>query len=96
MIPLITNDGEFVEMLERNNLINDKLVILEKLQEEIDSIDNSMYQELNLYYYSKNERDEDKTFHFLFAINPSVQNHVMGNPKNGIIALDFRDIVVVF
>ncbi|MFD1387549.1 hypothetical protein ACFQ4Z_12135 [Oceanobacillus oncorhynchi subsp. oncorhynchi] len=96
MIPLITNDGEFVEILERNGLINDKFIILEKLQEEIDGIDNGMYQEISLYYYSRNERDEDKTFHFLFAIDPSVQNHVKGNPKNGIIALEFRDIVVVF
>ncbi|GAA0337510.1 hypothetical protein GCM10008931_31370 [Oceanobacillus oncorhynchi subsp. oncorhynchi] len=96
MIPLISNDGEFVEILERYNLINEKLIILEKLQEEIDGIDNSMYQELSLYYYSKNERDEDKTFHFLFAIDPGEQNHVRGNPRNGIIVLDFRDIVVVF
>lgn len=83
-------------MLDKNNLINDKLIILEKLQEEIDGIGNFTYQEISLYYYSRNERDEDKTFHFLFAINPSVQNHVKGNPRNGIIALEFRDIVVVF
>lgn len=96
MIPFITNDGEFVEILERNILINDKLMILEKLQEEINGIDNSMYQELSLYYYSGNERGQDKTFHFLFAIDPSVQNPVKGNPKNRIIALEFRDIVVIF
>ena len=96
MIPLISNDGDFVEMLEKNNLINDKLVILEKLQEEIDGIDNSIYQELNVYYYSRNGRDEDKTFHFLFAIDPFIQNHVESNPKNGIIALEFRDILVRF
>ncbi|MEK4300905.1 hypothetical protein MKY30_16205 [Oceanobacillus sp. FSL W8-0428] len=96
MIPLITNDGEFVEVLESNNLINDKLVILEKLQEEIQFISNSVYTEIGIFYYARNERDENKTFHFLFGIDPSIQNHVKSNSRNAIVALEFLDIVAVF
>lgn len=95
MIPLILNDSHFVEVLERNNLINDKMVILEKLQEEIEGVDNSVYQDINLYYYSVNERNENKTFHFYFAVIPHIQNKVTGNPKNAIIGLEFYDLIVL-
>ncbi|MEK4303705.1 hypothetical protein [Oceanobacillus sp. FSL K6-0251] len=95
MIPLINNQSELIETLEQENLVNDVYIILEKLQQELNGVDNSIYQELNIYYYLKNERDEDKTFHFLFAIVPHVQNKVTGNPKNAVIVVEFKDLWVV-
>ncbi|MCJ7842628.1 hypothetical protein MUB24_17330 [Lederbergia sp. NSJ-179] len=89
MIPLVLNQAVLIEALEREKLINHKYVILEKLREELQEIDNSLYIEMNVYFYHKNEREEDKTYHFIFANIPHKQNKVTGNPENAIITVEF-------
>lgn len=94
MIPFVLNQDVFIEALEREKLVNDKYVILEKLKEELQGIDNSLYVELNVYFYDKKEGDEDKTFHFIFVNIPHKQNKVTGNPKNAIITVEFLGLEV--
>lgn len=89
MIPLILNQSVLIEALEREKLINCKYVILEKLREEMQGIDNSLYIEMDVYFYNKNEQEEDKTYHFIFANVPHRQNKVTGNPNNAIITVEF-------
>lgn len=55
MIPLVLNQTVLIEALEREKLINHKYVILEKLSEEMQGIDNSLYIEMDVYFYHKNE-----------------------------------------
>lgn len=50
MIPLILNQAVLIEALEREKLINRKYVILEKLREEMQGIDNSLYIEMDVYF----------------------------------------------
>lgn len=89
MIPLVLNQAVLIEALEREKLINYKYVILEKLREEMQGIDNSLYIEMDVYFYHENEQEENKTYHFIFANIPHKQNKVTGNPKNAIITVEF-------
>ncbi|MBP2079640.1 hypothetical protein [Oceanobacillus polygoni] len=95
MVPLVMNHGEFMEALEEKQLVNEKYTILEKLQEEIYGVDNSIYQELSFYHHAVNEDGDYKSYHFYFAVIPEKQNKVTGNPKNAILGLEFRFLVAV-
>ncbi|WP_236691405.1 hypothetical protein [Virgibacillus pantothenticus] len=83
------NQAVLIGALEREKLINHKSVILEKLREEMQGIDNSLYIEMDVYFYHKNEQEEDKTYHCIFANVSHRQNKVTGKPKNAIIAVEF-------
>lgn len=83
------NRAILIESLEKEKLINYKYVILEKLREEMQSIDNSLYIEMDVYFYHENEKEDEKTYHFIFANIPHKQNKIMGNPKNAIVTVEF-------
>jgi len=87
--PFILNRVMFIDLLESEKLINHKYVILEKLREELQGIDNSIYIEMDVYFYYKNEQEEDIIYHFIFANIPYKQNKVIGNPKNAIVTVEF-------
>lgn len=92
IVPLVLNQAELIGALEREKMINYKHVILEKLKEELQGIDNSLYTEMNVYFYVK--KDGDKTFHFIFANIPHKQCKVTGNPRNAIITVEFLGLEV--
>lgn len=94
VIPLVLNQAVLIEALEREKLVNHRYIILEKVREELQEIDNSLYVEMNVYFYHKSEREEDKTFHFIFANVPYRQNKVAINSKNAIIAVEFLALEV--
>ncbi|MDV2887631.1 hypothetical protein RYX45_20880, partial [Alkalihalophilus pseudofirmus] len=83
MIPLILNQSECIGALQREKMIDDKYVILEKLKDELQGIDNSVYVEVSLFHYSEYEI-EDGIYHFIFKNVPHEQNKIVGNEANAI------------